>query len=116
MANVRAVLIGEYLVALGFSSWAALKSQQAPWPPTVIKTGVAFTALGLLSFASAELASMLGAGFLLAQLIRVMNNKDPYTGGVPTNIQFDLYGRPLANMPKNVRTEAREIISWKRPG
>lgn len=83
MADVHAILVGEYIVALGVSSWAAIKSGQAPWPPTVIKTGIAFGILGIASFGSPELAAMLGAGFLLAQIIKVLNKQPPYTGGVP---------------------------------
>lgn len=81
--NTNRVLAGELLVSLGFSSWAAIKSRQAPWPPNIVYTCVAFGILGAFSFVSQELAATLGAGFLLAQLIKVMGNKDPYTGGVP---------------------------------
>lgn len=83
MADVHSILVGEYIVALGVSSWAAIKGGQAPWPPTVIKTSIAFGILGIASFGSPELAAMLGAGFLLAQLIKVLNKQPPYTGGVP---------------------------------
>lgn len=77
------ILIGEYIVALGVSSWAALKSAQAPWPPTVIKTSLAFGIVGIVALASPEVAATLGSGFLLAQLIKVLNKQPPYTGGVP---------------------------------
>lgn len=77
------ILAAEYVVAVGFSSWAALKSRQLPWPPTIIRTSVAFGILYILAQASPELAGALGAGFLLAQLIKVLENKAPYTGGTP---------------------------------
>lgn len=81
--SANRVLAAEYVVAVGFSSWAALKSKQLPWPPTVIRTSVAFGILFMVAQVSPELASALGAGFLLAQLIKVMENKAPYTGGTP---------------------------------
>lgn len=93
-------LAAEYIVALGFSSWAALKDKQLPWPPTVIRTSVAFGILGILAAASDKLAVTLGAGFLLAQLIKILENKTPYTGGAPQNL-----GDGKA-VPPNAKTDA----------
>ena len=50
----------------------------------MIRAVVAFALLGIASLASEELAAVLGAGFILANLVRVMNSKDPFVGGVPT--------------------------------
>lgn len=80
------LLAAEFVVALGFSSWGALKDKQLPWPPTVVKTGLAFAILGIVATISPELAATLGGGFLLAQLIKVLENKTPYTGGAPKNL------------------------------
>lgn len=77
------ILAAEFIVAVGFSSWAALKSRQLPWPPAVVRTALAFGILYVLAQASPELAGVLGGGFLLAQFVKVLENKTPYTGGVP---------------------------------
>lgn len=83
MSGANRILASEFIVAVAFSSWAALKSRQLPWPPTIIRTAIAFAILYILAQASPELAAALGGGFLVAQLIKVLENKPPYTGGVP---------------------------------
>ena len=97
--SANRVLAAEFVVALGFSSWAALKSRQLPWPPTVVRTSMAFVILYILAQAAPELASILGGGFLLAQLIKVLEKKEPYTGGVPENID-DKSGYPKGKISK----------------
>lgn len=97
--NTTRVLAAEYVVALGFASYAAIKSRQLPWPPTVIRTGIAFGILGVAAAASPELATVLGGGFLLAQLIRALEQKPAYTGGAPENL-----GDGTA-VPPNPRTD-----------
>lgn len=112
MANVQNVLIGEYIVALGVSSWGAIRQQQAPWPPTVIRTSLAFGILGIAALGSPELAATLGAGFLIAQLVKILNKQPPYTGGVPEvggmdpNDQKRRVSLPNASGP-------RVVLSWK---
>lgn len=83
--NSSKVLAAEYTIALAFASWAAIKSKQMPWPPTIVKSSIAFGILAVTSTVSAELAATLGAGFLLAQLMRALEKKPPYTGGAPEN-------------------------------
>lgn len=81
--SANRLLAAEFVVAIGFSSWSAIKSRQMPWPPTVVRTAIAFGILYILAQASPELATVLGGGFLLAQLVKVLENKAPYTGGTP---------------------------------
>jgi len=103
--NASRILAAEYIVALGFSSWAALKSRQLPWPPTVIRTSIAFAILYVAAQFSPELAATLGGGFLVAQLIKVLENKEPYTGGVPENID------PYSKDPKGkISAQSQEIF------
>lgn len=90
--DVNKVLAGEFVVAVGFVSWAAIKAGWAPWPPSVIYTGVAFGILGGVSVISPELAATLGAGFLLAALIRILSQDKTYRGGVPVNDRNELVG------------------------
>lgn len=107
MPNVEGILIGEYIIALGVSSWSAIKAHQAPWPPTVIKTSIAFGILGIAALGSPELATTLGAGFLLAQLIKTLNGGTPYTGGVPAEVGN-------SHMTNGIGNTTRRILSWKK--
>jgi len=84
--NTGTVLATECGIALAFASWYSLKDKQLPWPPTIVKSTVAFGLLGVTATVSPELAATLGAGFLLAQIIRAMEKKPPYTGGAPVNL------------------------------
>lgn len=90
--NIHKVLAGEYLIAVGFVSWAAIKTKWAPWPPTIIYTSVAFGVLGGVALVSPELAATLGAGFLLAALIRILSSDKTFRGGVPVNERNELAG------------------------
>jgi hypothetical protein len=84
--NSSRILAAEYVIALGFASWSAIKDKQLPWPPTIVRSGLAFGILGLSAAFSPELATVLGGGFLLAQLIRALEQKPAYTGGAPKNL------------------------------
>lgn len=84
--NARSVLAAECGIALAFASWASIKDKQLPWPPTIVKSCIAFGILGMTATVSPELGATLGAGFLLAQTIRALEKKPPYTGGAPVNL------------------------------
>jgi hypothetical protein len=71
MASTSKVLAAEYVLAVGISSWGAIRSGFVPWPAGVVKIGLGFGLLGLLATAAPELAVMLGGGFLLADLLIV---------------------------------------------
>lgn len=109
--NTSTILATEYLIALSIVSWSAIKGtsqdvivnrnppkkeSQAvhywPWPPTVVMTSAAFGILGLLSSVQPELAGVLGAGFLLAQLIRSLGKGDFFElSGIPGSAAFKTY-------------------------
>lgn len=85
--NGGRILIGEYVIAVTFSSVFAMKAKYAPWPGTLVKISLAFGTLGLLSFASEEFAALLGGGFLLAAFLNLYQKNDGlknYKGGVPS--------------------------------
>ena len=69
--NTSKVLAAEFVVSLGVNSWGAFKQKDAPWPATVILSGVAFGVLGIVALAAPELATTLGGGFLLASLLKL---------------------------------------------
>lgn len=73
MNNGGKILAAEFFIAIMFSSWGAIKWKYAPWPANYVKIGVAFSILGLLSMGSEKLASLLGAGFMMAILVREMS-------------------------------------------
>jgi hypothetical protein len=90
-------LIGaEILVAVGITSWGAIKQGQAPWPPTIIGSMVAYCILLLLSAVSAPLAAILATGFLLALLIGQLDGAqggsiaDKFGALPPQGVGFDV--------------------------
>lgn len=91
----------EYIIAIGITSWAAIKGDNGqhywPWPPTIIYTSIAFGILGLLAIPQPELAGVLGAGFMLAQLIKVLTNGTSFDlSGLKNNPVFDHYAGGIA--------------------
>lgn len=77
------ILAAEFLLAVGFVSWAAIKHGYWPWPPTLVKLGIGFAVLGVVAQADENIAATLGGGFLLAGFLRQYQKgiKD-YQGGV----------------------------------
>lgn len=66
------VLAGEFCVALAINSWGAIKQGYAPWPGSVMRSAAAFGILGVAAIAAPDLATLLGAGFLLALLVKAL--------------------------------------------
>lgn len=90
----------EYIVALGIVSWSAIKgdgkTRYWPWPPTVMLTSVAFGILGLLAIPQPQLAGMLGAGFLTAQLVRTLSKGNTFElSGIPQSKVFVAYNEKV---------------------
>lgn len=79
------ILAIEFLVLLGVASWGALRKGYWPWPPTIIKTALFVSLLGILSAGSPELAAALGAGFIVANLVKMYGSGTTYMGGIPTD-------------------------------
>jgi len=75
--NGLKVLAGEYALAVGMESWRAIRDQYVPFPALLIRSSFGFGVLALLSFASEELAAVLGAGFLIVLFIK---HPEDYTG------------------------------------
>jgi hypothetical protein len=79
----------EYLVSLSLVSWAAIKKQYVPWPPSIVYASIAFGILSFVSIADERIAELLGAGFLLAQLIKLLSGNP----SIPNAI-FNTYNDP----------------------
>jgi hypothetical protein len=78
MASTNQILGAEYLLAIGVTSYGALRSGFVPWPASIVRTGLGFGLLGLLATGAPELAVLLGGGFLLADILKLA---DPSQGG-----------------------------------
>jgi hypothetical protein len=94
--NANRMLAMEFMVAIGMTSWAAVKGDGTdkfwPWPPTVMLTGVAFGILGVLAIPQPRLASVLGGGFLLAQILRALGKEKFFDlSGIPKSDAFHKY-------------------------
>ena len=82
--NSNRILIGEYLIAIGFTSWFAIKNQYAPWPGTLAKLSLSFAIFGIVSMAAPEFAAAIAGGTLLALFLKVyQSGLSTYQGGVP---------------------------------
>jgi len=79
------ILAIEFLILIGIASWGALKKGYYPWPPTIVKTALFVSLMGILSAASPDLAATLGAGFIVANLVRMYGKGATYMGGLPTD-------------------------------
>jgi len=84
--NGSRVLAAEFVLAVGFASWGAIKAGFWPWPPTIVRIGVGFAVLGLIAQVNEEVAATLGGGFLLATFLRqYQKGLKNYQGGVDIN-------------------------------
>ena len=72
--NPNAALLGEYITAVGITSWGAIKKKKVPWPGTVVRSGVGFSLLGVVAMGAPEFAVVIGAGMLLGLLVGTLNN------------------------------------------
>jgi hypothetical protein len=70
MTNSSAILAGETVIALGIVSWRTLKEGYAPLPNEITRAAAAWAIIGVMAYASPDLAAILGGGFLLALLIK----------------------------------------------
>lgn len=109
--NAQKLIGVEYVISVGIVSWSAIKGvnkdvivdrdpprkeNQAvhywPWPPTIIMTSAAFGILGVFAAVQPELAGVLGAGFLLAQLLRSLGKGDFFElSGIPNSPAYKTY-------------------------
>lgn len=64
------ILAGEAIIALGVVAWRNIKGGYAPLPHQLILSGLSFGIISLIGYVSDDLAAILGAGFLLAILIK----------------------------------------------
>jgi hypothetical protein len=96
-------LAGEALVAMGVIAWRNIKGSYAPLPNELVMSGISFGVIGVISYASPELAAIIGAGFLVALLIKEFKNPanvDAYQG--PKGYSHDnliMLGPPKTNVP-----------------
>lgn len=101
--NGTQVLAGEAVVAMAFVAWRNIKGGYAPLPNQIIMSGISFAVIGVVSYASPELAALLGGGFLLALLIKDLQNPtDPHAYQGPKGYSHDnliMLGPPQTNVP-----------------
>lgn len=60
----------EFCIAVGINSWQAMKVGQVPFPGMITRTAVAFGILSLVYYIDDDLAGILGAGFLIALIVK----------------------------------------------
>lgn len=103
MADGAQILAGEAVVAMAIVAWRNIKGGYAPLPNQIILSGISFAVIGVVSYVSSELAALLGGGFLLALLIKQLQNPtDPNAYQGPPGYSHDnliMLGVPKTNVP-----------------
>lgn len=96
-------LAAEAIVAIGVVSWRNVKGGYAPLPNQIIMSGISFGVIGIMAYISPELAATLGAGFLIAVLIKEFQHpRDPNAYQGPAGYSHDnliMLGPPKTNVP-----------------
>jgi len=92
----------EYILSLSLVGWAAVKKKYVPWPPSIMYASIAYAILSFVSIADERLANLLGGGFLLAQLIKLLSNNPSIPDAIFNTYNdpehwFDLYALRYAN-------------------
>jgi hypothetical protein len=86
--NANRILVGEFIAALGFVAWGAIKNQYWPWPSAIVKLGASFGIFGVIAMAAPEFAAAATGGVLLALFVKEYSaGIEQYAGGVPN---FDI--------------------------
>lgn len=84
--NGQRVIAAEFAISLSILTWGATRQGFWPWPASIARAAFAFAVLSLLGLISEEFAALLGAGFLLAQVLKTpvdANGNFKFTGGIP---------------------------------
>lgn len=80
------VLVAEFGISAALMSWGAIKEGYWPWPPALARIAFAFALLSIVALVEERLAALLGAGFLIAQIVKTPQDADGnfrFVGGVP---------------------------------
>lgn len=68
--NVKIGMLTGFVLSVTIITWMDLKEcHQIPWPPRIVACAITFSLLDLFSDISAELASVVAVGFILAMII-----------------------------------------------
>lgn len=95
--NGSRVLVAEFAISVSLLSWGAVKEGFWPWPASVARAAFAFAVLSLLAMVNDRFAALLGAGFLLAQVLKSpvdANGNFRFTGGIPQGMAYGLLTVP----------------------
>lgn len=92
--NAQKLFTLEFFIAIGISSWGAIKQGYMPWPPNIVGSALAMAILSMLEGVSPELSVLLGGGFLLALLVSTMGDNGSTIAqtfaALPQNVGYDV--------------------------
>lgn len=95
--NGQKLIAAEFVVSVSILGWGAAKEGFWPWPASVARAAFGFAVLSLVGLFNDRLAALLGAGFLLAQILKAPvdgNGNFRFTGGVPQGLAYGLLAIP----------------------
>lgn len=84
--NGQKILAGELAISMAIVVWSAVKKRYWPYPPNAARVAFAYAIIGLFALLNDQFAALLGAGFLMAQVVKTpvdANGQFKFTGGLP---------------------------------
>src|SRR5215210_4190593 len=99
MSGGSKLLTAEFGVSVAIMTYGAAKEGYWPWPASLARVAIGFAVLSLVAIWNERFAALLGAGFLLAQIMKTpvdANGNFKFTGGIPKGIKYGLI--PLKGM------------------
>ena len=80
------LLTAEFGASVAIMSWGSMKEGYWPWPAALGRVAFAYAVLAIIALADSRIAGLLGAGFLIAQIVKSpvdANGNFKFVGGVP---------------------------------
>lgn len=90
--NGNRILAAEFGVSMAIVTWGAVNKKYWPYPINVNRTVFAYAIIGLFALINENLAALLAAGFILAQVVKTPLDSEgnfKFTGGIPELTLFD---------------------------
>lgn len=110
--NGQKVIAAEFAISLSIITWGATRQGFWPWPATVARAAFGFAVLSLVGLFNEQLAALLGAGFLLAQVLKTPvdgNGNFKFTGGIPNSKDV---AYPLLDISNGSQKTKRPDQKW----
>lgn len=72
--NTAKIFTIEFFICIAVISWSNIKKGNVPWPAGIVLAGVGITIISMSAVLDEKLATLLGAGFLMAALMNTLSS------------------------------------------